>query len=262
MSRDVVLIHGMWCRGDHLAPVADGLREAGYRCHLLTLPFHDGPPDQPVPGLGVASVLDYADFCQGAIDQLKLGAPPILVGHSMGGLIAQMLAARMPVAAAVLLTPAAPAGVFGVNRRTLTVFWRRLLTWGFWRKPHRLADDQVRAYALNHLDAVQADAILSTLGFESGRALFELAAWPVDTRRAAAVDAAAVQCPVYVVGAEDDWLTPPSVVRAVANRYPQATLRIDAGRGHWVIDDSQTPAMVADIAAWLDTTLASSGRPE
>ena len=40
-----------------------------------------------------------------------LDAPPILVGHSMGGLLAQMLAARRDVAALILLAPSAPWGV-------------------------------------------------------------------------------------------------------------------------------------------------------
>lgn len=258
MRPDIVLIHGMWCRGDHLESVAQPLREAGYRCHLLTLPFHRDPDEATDPGLGTASLLDYADFCQGAIDQLKLSTPPVIIGHSMGGLIAQMLAARMAVSAAVLLTPAAPAGVFGVNRRTLAVFWRKLLTWGFWRKPHRLTAEQARRYALNGLPSSQQDTVIPTLVDESGRALFELAAWPVDTRRAAVVDPARVTCPLYVVAAEDDWLTPPSVVRRVASRYSQSELRVDPGRGHWVIDDSSTPAMMADIIDWLDRTL--SGR--
>ena len=37
--------------------------------------------------------------------------PAVLVGHSLGGLLAQMLAARHPVRALVLLAPAAPAGI-------------------------------------------------------------------------------------------------------------------------------------------------------
>ena len=111
MKRDVVLIHGMWCRGEHLDAVATPLREAGFRVHQPTLPFHDQSDREDMrEALGRASLLDYADYCQGVIHQLKFAEPPILIGHSMGGLIAQMLAARMPVQALMLFTPAPPAG--------------------------------------------------------------------------------------------------------------------------------------------------------
>ena len=72
MKRDVVLIHGMWCRGEHLDAVATPLREAGFRVHQPTLPFHDQSDREDMrEALGRASLLDYADYCQGVIHQLK-----------------------------------------------------------------------------------------------------------------------------------------------------------------------------------------------
>lgn len=259
MKRDVLLIHGMWCRGEHLNAVAAPLRDAGYRVHQPTLPFHERRDRADMlEALGRASLLDYADYCQGVIHQLKLSQPPILVGHSMGGLIAQMLAARMPVQALILLTPAAPAGILAVSPRTLRVFWRRLLQWGFWKKPHGLSAEQARQYALNGLSDAQVEQILPTLGLESGRALFEIAFWPLDRRRAAQVDADAVDCPVYVLGCEDDWLTPADTVRKVAARYPQSTLDVDSGRGHWMIDDDRTAQTMARCIEWLDKHLETA----
>lgn len=259
MKRDVVLIHGMWCRGEHLDAVAAPLREAGYRVHQPTLPFHDQRDRADMrEALGRASLLDYADYCQGVIHQLKLAEPPILLGHSMGGLIAQMLAARMSVQALILFTPAPPAGIFAVSTRTLQVFWRRLLQWGFWRRPHALTADQARRYAFNGLAEGRAEVLYPTLGLESGRAVFEIACWPLDRRRATRVDASAVSCPVYVLGCEDDWLTPAETVRRVAALYPQSTLDIDPARGHWMIDDDRTAQTMARCIDWLDKHLETA----
>jgi pimeloyl-ACP methyl ester carboxylesterase len=75
--------------------------------------------------------------------------------------------------------------------------------------------------------------------------------WPLDFARAAAVDAAKVQCPVYIVSCGKDRLTPASVVRKAAKRYPHATQRHYAERGHWVIDDEETEEMMHAICGWL-----------
>ena len=68
-----------------------------------------------------------------------LAEPPILIGHSYGGLVAQMLLDRGPGAAAVSISPAPAAGIRPgpkAFRPALPVFlawrgWRRALTMGF-----------------------------------------------------------------------------------------------------------------------------------
>src|SRR3546814_6530354 len=65
------------------------------------------------------------------------------------------------------------------------------------------------------------------------------------------VDTAKVRCPVYIVSCGKDRLTPASVVRKLAKRYPQAAQRHYAERGHWVIDDEETEEMMHAICGWL-----------
>ena len=71
--------------------------------------------------------------------------------------------------------------------------------------------------------------------------------------------AGAVRCPVYVVSAGRDKLTPASVVRKVAARYG-ATHRHWPERGHWVIDDLDTEDMVHEIDGWLRPILTRATR--
>ena len=63
----------------------------------------------PPKELGRTSLLDYAADLEKLI--AGLDDKPVLVGHSMGGLLAQMLAARGLARACVLLAPSAPWGV-------------------------------------------------------------------------------------------------------------------------------------------------------
>jgi pimeloyl-ACP methyl ester carboxylesterase len=67
---------------------------------------------------------------------------------------------------------------------------------------------------------------------------------------ACAVDKPKVSRPVHVVSCDKDRLMPASVVRKLAKRYPRATQRHDAERGHWLIDDEETEMMHA-ICGWL-----------
>src|SRR3989338_9015182 len=89
----VMLIHGMWSRPH----VWDGFRayfeDRGYEVIVPTLRHHEAAADGlPHPELATTSVADYASDIAREIG--KLGRKPLVIGHSMGGLIAQLLAAR------------------------------------------------------------------------------------------------------------------------------------------------------------------------
>ncbi|HEY7979336.1 MAG TPA: alpha/beta fold hydrolase, partial [Rhizomicrobium sp.] len=90
----VVMIHGAFCGGWAFEHWRDMFAARGFDVHLPTLRYHDcgrHPPKE----LGTTSLLDYADDLGKLLD--KIGKPAFLVGHSMGGLLAQMLAARRDV---------------------------------------------------------------------------------------------------------------------------------------------------------------------
>jgi pimeloyl-ACP methyl ester carboxylesterase len=246
----VVLIHGMWCTGRSWDRVAGLLRARGYDCHAPNLPAHEPVPDQPLH-VGARSLKEYLAFLEDYIARQNFSQPPVLIGHSMGGWLAQALAARLPVLATVLLTPAAPAGINGIRWRTLLAFLPHFLRWGFWRKPFKPTMPAARRYAFNGIPAAEQERLYGGMVHESGRAPFELGFWWLDAGGTARVDTAKVKGPVYVVGCGGDGLTPLPVVRKVAALYPQAALRVYDRRSHWVIDDAETENMVHEIAGWL-----------
>ena len=75
----------------------------------------------PDPRLGRLSLTDVVEHFESEIN--KLDQKPILVGHSMGGLIAQILLHRDLAAAAVAVDPAPPAGVFSLEWSFLKANW-------------------------------------------------------------------------------------------------------------------------------------------
>src|SRR6185312_365594 len=80
--------------------------------------------------LGTTSLTDYAADLQNLI--VGLDCPPVLVGHSLGGLLAQMLGARTKIAAALLLAPSAPWGVPPSTLFEIGAAHGLMLRVGFW----------------------------------------------------------------------------------------------------------------------------------
>jgi len=103
----VVMIHGGFCGPWLFDGFAEKFRAAGYAVQCPTLRFHDMVP--PPEALGATGLEDYTADLEESLDALD--GPAILVGHGLGGLLAQLLAARKQVRALVLLAPSAPWGV-------------------------------------------------------------------------------------------------------------------------------------------------------
>ncbi len=204
--------------------------------------------------MGTTSLLDYAADLEAEIRALD--ETPVLMGHSMGGLLTQMLAARGAAREAILITPAAPAGVMAVKASVLRVFARQILTWGFWRKPGKFNWEEMRYGIFNRLPEDEARALFAEAVWESGRAASEIAFWLLDPRHAARVEAAAVTCPVLTLGATHDRITPASVVRQVAKRYPPGTYKEFPDHGHWVLTGPGWQTVAGFAADWLDEVTA------
>lgn len=250
MTHPVVLIHGMWCTGANWDRVRAVLEPRGYRCFAPTLPAHEPVPDQPLQ-VGDRSLRDYLEFLTAAVAAQHFDRPPILIGHSMGGLLAQQLALGVRPLALVLLTPAPHWGVNGLRASNLAAFVPWLLGGRVWRNPYKPGFERAVQYLFNGVPADRHRALYEGLVHESGRASAEIAFWWADFARAAQVRSDEVSCPVYVVSCGQDRLTPAAVVRKVSAQYPEAALRHYPERGHWVIEDEETEEMMHAICGWL-----------
>lgn len=250
MPDTLVLIHGMWGGPWCMANYRDYFGARGYACHAPALPYHDvDPAVPPDPRLGNASILDYAAALEQELRQLP--EKPILLGHSMGALLAQMMAARGLAKAIVLVTPAAPAGIFALRPSVVRSFLSAHLRWGFWRKPMKQTYAEAAYSMMECLPEAERRPFYDRLVHESGRAMVEIGHWYLDPRRASAVDAAQVTCPVLAVAAGEDRITPASQVRAIAARYG-ATYKEFPGHTHWILGEPGWEETAGFIAGWLE----------
>jgi pimeloyl-ACP methyl ester carboxylesterase len=247
-----MMIHGAFCGGWAFEKFARAFADEGFPTIVPTLRHHDGgAPDQV---LGRTSLTDYAADLAAAI--AALGQPPILVGHSMGGLLAQMLAARCAVRAIVLLSPSAPWGVPPATMFEFASAGAMLLTGDFWTKPIWPSYEIAAANTLDRLPDDERQAVFARFVPESGLATFEIMHWAFDVRRASAVDAEAVRCPVLCLSGSEDRVNPPATVRAIARRYrDRADYEDLPGHSHWMIGEPGWDAAAARVLSWIDTVL-------
>lgn len=257
MSKHIFFIHGMW----GASWVFDGYRawfEAqGYQCHTPTLRHHGNPQSaEDLNALGRTSLLDYADDLETEIREHMNThtAAPIVVGHSMGGLLAQMLAARGLVSQLVLVSPAAPAGILATTPSVLRSFAGVMSRWGFWRKANKISFRAAQYAVLNGLPLAQQRALYDQFGYESGRAAFESGFWLLDTHKASRVEFKNVTCPVLILSGKNDRITPNSVHRNIARKYPQAQLNEYPNNMHCMMDEPNADDIAADIKHWLEQT--------
>ena len=103
---------GAWCWTDGFL---DFFADAG--CHSLALNLRghgNSTTDKP---LSMLSINDYVNDVASVTG--KLNQPPVIIGHSMGGLVAQRFAAQYPTSAVILMAPSPIAGMQSQAKRLI-----------------------------------------------------------------------------------------------------------------------------------------------
>jgi pimeloyl-ACP methyl ester carboxylesterase len=194
----------------------------------------------PIRDLGAVSIDDFVDDASAVAR--AVGAATV-VGHSMGGLIAQKLAERGVVNAAVLITPAPPRGITVLSPR-VAIRQLKYLPSLLLSRVVRPGRTDLRALVMNRVPADRQDALLDQMVPDSGRAGREMSVTGVS------VDRDRVRCPLLVIGAEDDQFIPAPIAGRIAKRY-RAPLEIVPGRGHMIILEPGWERLAERVETWI-----------
>jgi pimeloyl-ACP methyl ester carboxylesterase len=248
----LMMIHGMWSRPSTFAALRAELEATGIRSAAVTLPHHDTPPGAPAPAaLATAGLADYVLALEPALR--SFGEPPVILGHSLGGLLAQLVAVRAPARALILLAtaPSAEAAAFSWSAaRTMMGITGR---WGWWRGPTRLDERSARDGVYNGVPEEETRASLAELTWDSGRVLRQVTAPWFDG--AARVDYARLAVPSLVIVGLEDRTVPPAVSRRTARLLVGAGARTDYEEwpdvGHWFFHDAVRPRLAGAIARFV-----------
>ncbi len=250
MEHPVILIHGAfagpWC----MDKFAGYFRDRGWTCHVPALRYHDRDPQaEPDPALAGTSVEDYTMDLENFIEELE--TPPVIVGHAIGAVIAQKLAARRLASAIVLINSNAPWGILPSTDSERAVARGLMEAGAFWKEPMRVDFDLIATYAFNKLDPATQRAVYDRLGPESGKVMFEMFFWMFDDRRATKVDFAEVKCPVLVVSGAEDRAVPAVTGRRIADHYEHATYHEAPDRAHFLFLEPGWEEIAEYCADWM-----------
>jgi non-heme chloroperoxidase len=255
---DILLLHGAFAGGWVFERLRGELNRRGWKTHAPDLPFHGaefaGQP--PHPDLHRQGVDDYRRFLEAEIARLMQGGspPPVLVGHSLGGLLAQQLAARNLARAAVLLAPVAAWGTLPHSMAEIGGAIGLLLKTGNLRSKALPPDYQLAEhYSMDRIPPALRRDSFARLVPESGRVLFETLTWWLDWHAATHVSAHRVQIPMLVLAGSDDKVTPAVTCRSVARQYSgRAVFREVPDLSHFIFGEPKEDEVNAMIADWID----------
>lgn len=248
----IVLIHGMWCQPSVWRHWHHLLDAAGYHCLAIRLPGHRPDPDRRTLNLlGKTRLHDYVATARAVIETLP--RPPIVIGHSLGGLIAQKLATEVPLAAAVLLNSAAPGAVFPLRPVAVPGIYRHFLHPNLRRQPFRLSDAEARYLVLNKMPANRQQPVLDGLVYESGRVVYEVAFGPLNLMKTNTVDKEVISCPMLSIAGQEDRIVPVSVSRNMAKWYDSRLEYWEyPEHAHWLLGEPGWDSVANRTLKWLE----------
>ncbi len=251
-ERTVMLIHGMWSRPDVWTNFRLYFEHRGYRVLTPALRHRSAGSGGDVhPDLGSTSLRDYADDLEAEI--LQLDEPPFVIGHSMGGLLAQMLAARGLLRAGVLLASAHCGPLVAVNSHVARIFAGTMLRRRFWTKPQLPSYKTMRWGVLNGCSEEDARDLYARLVPESGRSLAEIAFNYLDRHHSSLVRREQVNCPLLFLTGRHDRITAPGLARRNAEYIgPMARFELLPGHAHWLPGEDGWQRIAERAALYLE----------
>jgi len=260
MDATLLFLHGAWVTPLCWERFVPYFEAKGFRTLAPPWPGKEAPiedqrrsPSPRLQRLGIEEIAGhYADEIR------RLPAPPILIGHSFGGLFVQLLLDRGLGRAGVAIDPAPPRGVFSFYPTAFRSLGRALTTWRGWERILRIPFSDFRYAFLNRVPADQQHAIYDRYVVpETGRVFFQAAFSALSRASPAAVDfRKRAAAPLLVIAGGADHIVPPQINRTNFRRLKRGGWLADflefPGRGHWIIAEPGWQEVADSVAAWID----------
>jgi pimeloyl-ACP methyl ester carboxylesterase len=253
-----LFIHGLWLHATSWEPWLGRFEGAGYA------PLAPGWPHEPpsvsearghpelVANIGIDEITAHmAEIIEGLDD------PPVIVGHSFGGLIAEKLLGQGHGRAAVAIDPAQIKGVLPLPLAQLRSALPGLGNPANLHKAVSLTKKEFRFGFGNALSEEESDELYDRWTIPSpARPLFEAAVANFSLHSPAKVDTEnAGRGPLLLISGTKDHTVPDVVTRSTLKQYRDSTavteLEHFEGRGHSLTIDSGWKEVADTVLDWL-----------
>ena len=260
MTKHILMIHGVGCGGDAWDDMVPHFEAAGWTCRAPTL-FPDqrtvsDPPDT-LPDLRFEDYIEETSRWAREITE-QSGSRPVVMGHSMGGLLAQKLAERGDIAAGVLVTPAQPKDCNVTDLRIYRTFWN-IIKHGIKRAKtmsHKVGKKGLAYGVWNRTPKARHDALYAQARFDSGGVYN-------DMLEGIELDEQKVDVPTLTICGAKDRATVPKAVRKLRDKLQRAAVPGDykeyPNSAHWIIGEPGVETLCTDILTWLEEAVPKPG---
>jgi pimeloyl-ACP methyl ester carboxylesterase len=246
--KNVVFIHGMFMTHRCWDGWVRRFAARGWQTQAPPWPLHEDEPSvirarHPDAALGAltldAVVAHYAQLLE------PMAEKPFLVGHSMGGLVTQLLLSKKLGAGGVAVDSAPPKGVIS-------------LKWSFLKSNWPVITGKKDQSFLPSLEQFRY-AFAHTLPLDDVRRIYDAEVVP-ESRRvgngpttdAAKIDFAAQTWPLLFISGGDDHIIPASLNRSNFKKYPKSELKEFPGRVHYTLSQTGWEEVCDYAIDWLE----------
>jgi pimeloyl-ACP methyl ester carboxylesterase len=258
MNKTIMFVHGAWMTPLCWEKFVGFFEGRGYSCIAPAWPHKEGTveeirrnPPAGLAGLGIQEIV-----ARYAHEIAKLDEPPVLIGHSFGGLFVQMLLDRGLGSAGVAIDPAPPTGVSPFYVTSFKANLGVLLTPGGWGRILQPSFERFRYGFVDTLPEAEQHAVYDRYVVpETGRPFFQAAFAPFN--KATRVDFKNNnRAPLLLIEGLADKICPPPQVRSNYRKYKNSSAVTDYkefdGRVHWIIGEDGWEEVAGYIAGWLE----------
>lgn len=253
---NIIFIPGAWVTSRCWDNFSRYFQDQGFNCLVPDWPYNDRPVAElratPAPELATVGIGEIVDHYAGIISHMD--EPPVIIGHSFGGLFTQILLDRGLGSAGVALNAAPPKGILptpAAIRGSLPA----ITTWKGWRKILTMSETHFsRFFANGFPQAERANVYRAHVIPTPGRIFFQAA-----TAMFHSLPTVNYQnhnrAPLLLTAGGLDKTVPASLNRANYKKYARSNAQTDfqefAGHSHTIIMEPGWEKVAADIADWL-----------
>ena len=246
MTKQIVFIHGLWLASRSWENFERYFGEKGYVTTAPEWPRKQGGVEElrkssaSVAGLGITEIADHYDAIVRAYDE-----PPIIMGHSFGGLITMILLDRGLGAAGVAMDPAPPKGILNLPPAQLKASSPALLHPS---KRKGVVDLTFKQFTYGFVNTFPPAAAREAYDLyyvpDTGRPLFEAALSNFNPKAANKVDYKRDRAPLLLTAGGKDHTVPASVSRSIYKKQRRSPARTD------ILEFPESPHMLMAGEGW------------
>jgi alpha-beta hydrolase superfamily lysophospholipase len=258
----LILIHGAWLSARSWESFADYFGARGFAVSAPEWPRKHGDVEElrehadELAGLGLNEIVDHYEALVRQLEE-----PPVLIGHSFGGLIVELLLDRGLGRAGVALSPAPPKGILVLPFSSLKAVSPALAHPSKRHGVVTLTPEEFTYGFVNTFTPEKAAAAYERYAVpETGRIFYEAGFANFALHPPTDVHFKNEQRPpLLIIGAEKDHTVPASVARAQYKKYQHSPARTDylefEGRPHLLVVGEGSDEVADAIGSWLDGVL-------